>query len=137
MWLSILGLLAPLLDKILPDTDARAAAKEKLGEMVMNGEIQQMITAADIVKNESASQHWLTATWRPALMWVAVLIIANQYLVRPFMWAFGVHWPDLELDDHIWSLLNIGLGGYIVGRSAEKVADTFKNGGYRVRRDEA
>ena len=62
MWLSILGLLAPLLDKILPDTDARAAAKEKLGEMVMNGEIQQMITAADIVKNESASQHWLTAT---------------------------------------------------------------------------
>jgi len=32
----------------------------------------------------------------------------------------------LTLPDHLWALLKIGVGGYIVGRSAEQVAKTIK-----------
>ena len=34
---------------------------------------------------------------------------------------FGFTIPELEED--FWNLLQIGIGGYVVGRSAEKIAD--------------
>jgi hypothetical protein len=34
---------------------------------------------------------------------------------------FGLAIPELE--NEFWNLLQIGIGGYVVGRSAEKIAD--------------
>jgi hypothetical protein len=31
----------------------------------------------------------------------------------------------LELPDKLWNLLTIGVGGYVVGRSAEKIAESY------------
>jgi len=30
----------------------------------------------------------------------------------------------LEFPDKLWSLLQIGVGGYVIGRSAEKIAES-------------
>jgi hypothetical protein len=35
-------------------------------------------------------------------------------------------WLHAPLRDEAWFLLEIGLGGYIVGRSGEKIAKTIK-----------
>jgi hypothetical protein len=38
----------------------------------------------------------------------------------------GFDIPTLEISEKMWNLLSIGLGGYVVGRSAEKIADKLK-----------
>jgi hypothetical protein len=53
------------------------------------------------------------------------LIIANNYIIFPYLSLFdatkdGV--TQLELPKFMWECLKLGLSGYIVGRSAEKIA---------------
>ena len=65
--------------------------------------------------------------WRPALMWIIIFVIANNYLLAPFLnhlvtlFGGGNILPILELPDKLFNLMSIGLGGYVVGRSAEKI----------------
>jgi len=60
------------------------------------------------------------------LMLIVVMIIANNYLLVPYANAFFGWGILLELPDALWTLLTIGVGGYTVGRSAEKVAGKLK-----------
>ncbi len=71
--------------------------------------------------------------WRPALMWVIIAIIANNYLLAPFLNHIVLYFgaedkllPILELPDKLFNLMSIGLGGYVVGRSAEKIIPKLK-----------
>tara|TARA_B100002019_G_C21265157_1_gene599003 strand:- start:162 stop:731 length:570 start_codon:yes stop_codon:yes gene_type:complete len=71
--------------------------------------------------------HWFQRNWRPALMWIIIAIIANNYLIAPIVnqlvTVFGGEniLPLLDLPDKLFNLMTIGLGGYVVGRSAEKI----------------
>lgn len=85
-----------------------------LGVMQQAGAIEQ--AAAEIVKTEAASSHWLAANWRPLLMVTfGALIVA-----RWFGWAA----PNLTEAEYLklWDIVELGLGGYVIGRSVEKVA---------------
>lgn len=79
-----------------------------------------------IISTEAGSEHWIVAAWRPITMLVFVFIIANNYILVPYMSAFGGTVVPLPLDQNMWDLLKIGLGGYVIGRSAEKVAKNWK-----------
>ena len=81
---------------------------------------------AQIITAEAKSEHFLTSTWRPITMLVFTFIIANNYILVPYFQAFGFDIPTLQISDKMWNLLSIGLGGYVVGRSAEKIADKLK-----------
>ncbi len=81
-----------------------------------------------IIKAEAESEHPLTAQWRPITMLVFVAIIANNYLLYPYLSLFWGEAPILTLPDHMWELLKIGLGGYIVSRGVEKVVRDWKGG---------
>ena len=81
---------------------------------------------AQIITAEAKSEHFLTSTWRPITMLVFTFIIANNYVLVPYFQAMGFDIPTLEISDKMWNLLSIGLGGYVVGRSAEKIADKLK-----------
>jgi hypothetical protein len=60
-------------------------------------------------------------------MWIIIFVIANNYLLAPFLnhivtlFGGGNILPILELPDKLFNLMSIGLGGYVVGRSAEKI----------------
>jgi len=71
----------------------------------------QLEAKAKIITAEAQSDHWLTATWRPITMLTFLaLVVCDQ---------FG--WLAFRLADDAWTLLQIGLGGYVVGRSVEKI----------------
>lgn len=74
--------------------------------------------AADVIKTEAASDNWLAANWRPIVM----LVFAGLIVARWFGWAA----PNLTEAEYLklWSIVEFGLGGYVVGRSVEKVAST-------------
>jgi len=81
-------------------------------EIAVGAESEQLKARAAIVEAEASSEHWLTATWRPITMLTFVVLVVAD--------SFG--WLANPLAAEAWTLLQIGLGGYVVGRSAEKAA---------------
>ena len=110
-------------------SEARALIDCKLVEL--DATLAQLKVKTDelrhnIIIAETKSQSWLARNWRPVLMLTIVAIIANNYVLFPYLSLFTSKVTMLTLPDQLWALLKIGIGGYIVGRSAEQVAKTIK-----------
>lgn len=111
-----LNLGGQLIDRLWPDPEKRDQAKLALMEMAQKGELAELMGRAEIVKAEAASEHWLAANWRPLLM----LTFGGLIVAR---W-FGFAAPNLSEAEYLklWSIVELGIGGYVIGRSVEKVA---------------
>jgi hypothetical protein len=59
-------------------------------------------------------------------MMVFVFIVANNYIIAPAQALSGAS-VSLPTPPDLWALIKIGLGGYVVGRSAEKCVAAWKN----------
>ena len=77
---------------------------------------------ASVIKAEATGQSWVQRSWRPITMLSFVAIIVNNYLLFPYAGALGLPIVPLDLPAEFFTLLTIGLGGYVVGRSAEKIS---------------
>lgn len=84
----------------------------KVLEQALEHEMQALKSRAAIVEAEAKSEHWLVAAWRPITMLTfCALVVADQTGLLAF-----------RLADEAWTLLQLGIGGYVVGRSIEKTA---------------
>ena len=66
-----------------------------------------------IISTEASSESWLTRTWRPITMLIFLAIL----IASAFGWTPGL---DKELQLKLLDIIHFGLGGYVIGRSAEK-----------------
>lgn len=114
--LAFLGVIDTVLDKIIPDAGAKDAAKLELLKLAQNGQLAVLGAASGIVMAEANSEHFLAACWRPILM----LTFGGLIVAR---W-FGFAAPELTEAEYLklWDIVELGIGGYVVGRSAEKIA---------------
>lgn len=81
-------------------------------EMGLQFETAQLEARARIVEAEAKSESWLTANWRPITMLTFLaLVVADVFGMLAF-----------RLAPEAWSLLQLGIGGYVVGRTVEKAA---------------
>lgn len=121
---SILNLGSTVIDKIWPDAGEKEKAKAALAKAAMEGEFKhelaELNAKASVLTTEMQGS-WLQRNWRPILMLTIVAIVANNYLLYPYLSLFWPKAPQLELPQDLYSLMKIGVGGYLVGRSAEKV----------------
>lgn len=71
--------------------------------------------AAEVGKTEVQGQRWLQRTWRPITMLTFVALIVARW--------HGWEAPNLAEAEalKLWDIVEIGLGGYVIGRSAENV----------------
>lgn len=115
-----------LIDRLWPDPTEAGKAKLALLEMSQKGELAELDAAMSVIVAEAQSDHWIVSAWRPITMLVFVAIVANNYLLYPYLSLFWTTAPLLELPPDLWDLIKIGLGGYVVGRSAEKVSVNLK-----------
>lgn len=125
---SILDIGSTIIDKIWPDADEKEKARLKLMELQSQGELAELENRIKIIGAEM-SGNWLQRSWRPILMLTIVAIVANNYLLYPYVSLFWSQAPQLELPDKLWALMQVGLGGYVFGRSAEKIADKWRSNG--------
>lgn len=121
------GLLEPvtkLVDVVYDSPTEKAEARAKL--MMIQGEILKEVSnfesilveaQSKIIIAEAQSQSWLTRNWRPLLMLDFIIIIFWNHFVAE---VFGV--TPATIPDQMWSVIKIGVGGYIGGRTFEKVA---------------
>lgn len=63
----------------------------------------------------------LQRNWRPVVMLSFAFIIVYHFFLQPVL-GIWLDVPAISLPDRFWSLLEIGLGGYVIGRSVEKVS---------------
>jgi len=117
--LSLIAALAPILGDVLkryvPDSAEVAKAQQDvtLALMTNGAAIQQ--AAAGIVSDEAKGQSWLQRNWRPLTMITFVALIVSRWL--------GYSAPALSDAEvlKLWDIVELGLGGYVIGRSAEKI----------------
>lgn len=109
---------AKLIDDVHTSTEEKLEAKAKMLamkaqflEQALDYETKQLEAKTAIILAEVNSDSWITANWRPVTMLVFLgLVVLDQTGMLAF-----------RLADEAWTLLQIGLGGYVVGRSAEKI----------------
>ena len=122
--LSFLPIIGDVLDKVIPNPTAQAEAKLKLMELAQKGEFAEMNARADIIKAEASSESWLAQSWRPIMMLTFGALIVARWL--------GYAAPGISQEEilKLWDIVELGLGGYVIGRSVEKIVpsitDAFK-----------
>lgn len=120
---AIIPALAPVLTKIVgslfPDPTEKAKAEAEMMRQLLAHQGELESAAAKIIQTEAASSHWLAANWRPLTMLTFVVLIVARW----FGWAA----PNLSEAEYIklWSIVEFGLGGYVIGRSVEKIAPSI------------
>ena len=107
-----------LIDSLHTSTEEKLAQKAVLLQLQtdflkegLEYEQEQLKQKAAIIMAETKSESWITRNWRPITM---LTFLALVVLDQTGQLAF-------RLADEAWTLLQLGLGGYVVGRSVEKV----------------
>ena len=89
--------------------------KNELLSKIIDYEKEQLQVQSKIVTAEAQGQSWLQRNWRPITMLTFLVLVVCD--------AFGM--LAFRLADQAWLLLQVGLGGYVVGRSAEKITKSY------------
>jgi hypothetical protein len=103
------------------------AMQNELATKVLDYEKSLNESRARIIEAEATGQSWLQRNWRPILMLTIVAIVANNYLIYPYLSMFTAKAVVLELPEPLFTLMTVGVGGYIIGRSGEKIMKTYKS----------
>ena len=129
-------LLAPLLDigktlldRFIPDPEAKRAAEAEFLKMAMDGELKQTIAQLEINAREAAHPSIFVAGWRPFFGWSGGVGFVYATVGQPLLawWAATKGWPTpptLNLD-LLWAVITglLGIGGL---RTFEKTKGVTK-----------
>lgn len=119
---ALTGPVFDVIDEAVTDKDEANRLKQEIQAKVIDSKDSMAQYQMKIILAEATGESWTQRNWRPLLMLTIVAIIANNYLVGPLLSGlFGLEYPLLELPDPMWTLMTIGVGGYIGARSVEKV----------------
>ena len=115
-----------VLSRFFEDKDQATRAAKDIRMALLEHEQTAQQVARDVIVAEAESEHWITSTWRPLLMLVFVAIVANNYLIAPYVDMIFGSGLQLEPPPVMWEVIKVGLGGYVVGRSGEKIMREYK-----------
>ena len=107
-----------VVDNLATSDEEKLKAKTELTKVVTDA-ITKLSEMQSTMLLAEASGNWLQRSWRPILMLSFGFIVIYSKFIAP---AFSL--PNTPLEEAFWELLNIGIGGFVIGRSVEKVADT-------------
>ena len=115
---NILKPVSDIIDNVHTSEEERLKVKESLFSLqtkmtmkIMDYESQLLQSKTKIITAEANGASWLQRNWRPITM--------LTFLVLVVLDTMG--YTEFRLSGEAWTLLQIGLGGYVVGRSAEKI----------------
>lgn len=104
--------IGSVVDNLSTSDNEKSQAKAELSKIVLSALNEATKAQADVLKVELQG-NWLQRSWRPLVMLTfTVIIVIGAFHKIPY----------LTSDSPFWNLLELGLGGYVIGRSVEKVA---------------
>jgi hypothetical protein len=127
----MLSAIAPLakilfntVDKAVEDKDLANKLKAELQNQMLQSHTAELQAASRVIEAE-AKAGWFTASWRPLLMYVLIVMLIWNYILSPIIFVLFNVKASVDLPSEIVNLLSVGVGGYTIGRSAESVAKSF------------
>lgn len=113
---SVSNAFSTALNKIWPDANVEEQAKVEQIKMAFDSALAVFQGQVSIVLAEAQGESWLQKSWRPITMLTFLVLVVGHF--------FGIEGPNFTPADsaNLFFLIQIGLGGYVVGRSAEKIA---------------
>jgi hypothetical protein len=123
---SVLNPVRDLIDNLHTSEEEKGKIRERLNQIEVEAReqihehVEAIVDAQKEVLLAELRGSRLQRNWRPILMLVIITIMANNYLVAPYVdaiWGVGV---QLEFPAPFWNLLTVAVGGYIAGRTYEK-----------------
>ena len=117
---SVIKDIGNVIDNLFTNDEERIRAKNEIFKVIQEKELELQKMQTDIIIAE-AQGNWLQRSWRPILMLALGFIVIYVKFIAPL---FDLRIPELE--NEFWNLLQLGIGGYVIGRSAEKIAEKVK-----------
>ena len=105
-----------VIDKLFTSEEERLKAKNEIFKVLQEQQLELKKLQTEIIVTE-ANGNWLQRSWRPILMLAFGFIVIYVKFIAPL-----ISLPIPPLENEFWDLLQLGIGGYVVGRSVEKVA---------------
>ena len=129
---AILGIGSKLIDKLIPDPEAKAKAQLDLAQMAQDGELAKMANETKLYETEQnnltqrvqadmASDSWLSKNIRP--MTLVFLLVAYSSFAVASIFNLETRAAYVELLGQ-WGMLVMSF--YFGGRTMEKIADRVK-----------
>jgi hypothetical protein len=126
---SIFELGKSLIERFVPDPEAKRAAELEMFRLAADGELKQVIAQLEINAREAQHQSIFVAGWRPFFGWCGGVGFAYATIIQPMMVWYGSTrgWPtppEVNLD-LLWVVVTgmLGIGGL---RTFEKVQKVTK-----------
>jgi Holin of 3TMs, for gene-transfer release len=125
--LLVKGPISSIIDAYVADVELRRKLKADLEASLLDHLSKSEELQQTIITTEIKSENPLASSWRPILMLVLMGFLVLVGLVIPGLdWMVGhvipyhPRWNDLPIG--FWDFLSVGVGGYIGGRSLEKIS---------------
>jgi hypothetical protein len=129
---ALLNVGGKLIDKLIPDPEAKAKAQLELQKMAQDGELAKMANETELYKTEQnnltervkadmASDSWMSKNIRP--MTLIFLLVAYSGFAIASIFDYETRGVYVELLGQ-WGMLVMSF--YFGGRTMEKIADKVK-----------
>lgn len=107
------------LDNLFTSKEEKIKAENVIKQILIQKELELQKMQTEIIVTE-AKGNWLQRSWRPILMLAFGFIVIYVKFIAPL---FDLRIPELE--NEFWNLLQLGIGGYVIGRTGEKMMDSY------------
>lgn len=112
-----------ILDKLSTTDEEKMRARNELATLTLAFQAKMAETFAaamevqsKVIIAEAQGESWLQRNWRPIFALTLVAVVFFNFLVVPIF-----HLPEIPTPERMWDLMELCLGGYIGGRTLEKV----------------
>ena len=82
---SVLSIGSTILDRVIPDKNAREAAKEELARAINDQDFQLALGQIKVNEAEASSDNLFKSGWRPAIGWVCGIAFSLHFVFFPIL----------------------------------------------------
>ena len=119
----LVGSIGNAFDNNFTSKEEKLEAKNKLLAEA-NGLVSQVINNQKEVLLSETKGNWLQKSWRPIVMLMFALVVIYSFFLQPAFFPNAIDVAETIPND-FWGLLKVGMGGYVLGRSAEKISSNI------------
>lgn len=127
MILQILGLVAPILERIIPDPNKRIEAERELQKALIENQASLNSAMAEVMKADAQSDGLLTRNARPFAVFWAIFMVSYVGIIAPL---FGIQKETIDglkaVPSELWNIIAVFGGGYMLAKAGVEIARTVK-----------
>lgn len=116
---ALAGPVLKIVDDVVLDKDQAARLKAEISTALINLDSEILDVQKSLILSETTGS-WLQRNWRPGLM------VLFAFLLTAHWFGFTPTNMPVETVESLLDIIMVGVGGYVVGRSGEKIASTLR-----------